>query len=180
MSEIRPITSIDNLPDLYRDTPIQHLFEYHNLGRPFQKYSSAEILIGMCMDNRKVMRMPDGWAFILRTGGANLRYSKFHVSYAVAMARIRAIALIAHTNCGMARLIDRREAFIDGLVEHAGWTRQRAEEHFMNYALMYEIEDPVDFVVDEAQRMRGRYPTLTIAPLLYKLEDDRLYLIEEH
>ena len=49
----------------------------------------------------------------------------------------------------------------------------------MNYAPMYEIDEPVEFVSGEAQRMRGRYPTLTIAPLLYKVEDDRLYLIDE-
>jgi carbonic anhydrase len=179
MPSLQPITSIDDVPAHYQDTPIARLFEYHNLGRPFEKYASAEILIGMCMDNRKRMRVPDNWAFILRTGGTNLRYSKFHVSYAVAVARITAIALIAHTNCGMSGLINRREAFVQGLVEHAGWSRQRAEEHFMNYAPMYEIEEPVEFVASEAQRMRGRYPTLTVAPLLYKLEDDLLYLIDE-
>lgn len=179
MTTIRAVTSIDDLPEHYRNTPIQRLLEYHNLDRPFERYTAAEIIIGMCMDNRKVMRVPNNWAFILRTGGANLRYSKFHVSYAVAMARVGAIALVGHTNCGMAGLVHRRQPFIDGLVEHAGWTRQRAEEHWMNYAPMYEIEDPVEFVVGEAKRMRGRYPTLTIAPLLYKLEDDLLYVIDE-
>ena len=179
MPTIHTVTSLDDIPTRYHNTPVQRLLEYHNLDRPHDTYTSAEILIGMCMDNRNSLRIPHRWAFVLRTGGANLRYSKFHVSYAVAMARVTAIALIAHTNCGMARLIDRREAFIDGLVEHAGWSRQQAEEHFMNYAVMYEIEDPVEFVVGEAQRMRGRYPTLTIAPLLYKVEDNLLYVIEE-
>ena len=179
MPTIHAVASLEDIPARYRDTPIQRLLEYHNLGRPHETYTSAEILIAMCMDNRKIMRFPDYWAFVLRTGGANLRYSKFHVAYAVAIARIKAIAIVAHTQCGMAGLANRRAAFVDGLVEHAGWSRQRAEEHFMNYAPMYEIEDPVDFVASEAQRMRGRYPTLTIAPLLYKLEDDLLYVIEE-
>ena len=179
MTTIRAITSIADLPERYHNTPIQRLLEYHNLDRPLDTYTSAEILIAMCMDNRKVMRFPDYWAFILRTGGANLRYSKFHVAYAVAVARVSAIAIVGHTQCGMAGLANRRSAFVNGLVEHAGWSRQRAEEHFMNYAPMYEIEDPVEFVVGEAQRMRGRYPTLTIAPLLYKLEDDLLYVIDE-
>ncbi len=179
MTTIHAITSIDQIPARYHNTPIQRLLEYHNLGRPLDTYTSAEILIAMCMDNRKIMRVPDYWAFTLRTGGANLRYSKFHVSYAVAMARVRAIAIVAHTQCGMAGLVNRRDAFIDGMVEHAGWIRQRAEEHWMNYAPMYEIDEPVDFVAGEALRMRGRYPTLTIAPLLYKVEDDRLYLIDE-
>lgn len=179
MPTILSINSIEDIPVRYRDTPIQRMFEYHNLGRPFDTYTSAEIIIAMCMDNRKRMRVPDYWAYILRTGGANLRYSKFHVSYAVAVARVTAIAIVAHTQCGMAGLVNRREAFVKGLVEHAGWSQERAEAHFMNYAPMYEIENEVEFVVDEVQRMRGRYPTLTIAPLLYKVEDDRLYLIDE-
>ncbi len=179
MSALIPVTSVDDILPQYRDTPIGRLLEYHNLDRPFDTYQSAQILIGMCMDNRAQLRIPNLFAFILRTGGANLRYSKFHVSYAVGVGRVEAIALIGHTSCGMAGLTQRREAFVQGMVEHAGWDAQHAEDHFMNYAPLYEIDDPVDFVVDEAARMRRRYPRLPIAPLLYKIEDHRLYQIDD-
>jgi carbonic anhydrase len=179
MPGLLPVDSLDAIPAQYQDTPIARLLEYHNLQRPFDQYSSAEMLIGMCMDNRKTLRIPDNFAYILRTGGANLRYSKFQVAYAVALARSKAIALIGHNNCGMAGLTSRRQAFVDGLVEHAGWDRQRAEIHFMNYASFFEIEDEVEFVVEEVQRMRDRYPTLVIAPLMYRVEDNLLYLVDE-
>ena len=41
----------------------------------------------MCMDNRKHLHIPDNFAFIIRSGGANLRYSEFKVSYAIAVGR---------------------------------------------------------------------------------------------
>src|SRR5690349_20749969 len=71
----------------YRDIlviyPIGKLLEYHNLDRPFDVYPSAQLLVGMCMDHRKHLHMPDNFAYIIRTGGANLRYSEFKVSYAI-------------------------------------------------------------------------------------------------
>ncbi|MBF8282511.1 MAG: carbonic anhydrase [Anaerolineales bacterium] len=42
----------------YRDTPIGLLMEYHNLNRPLDEYAQAQLLIGMCMDNRKHLRNP--------------------------------------------------------------------------------------------------------------------------
>ena len=71
----------DILPD-YQQTPIGLLLEYHNLSRPFEVCDSASLLVGMCMDNRKHLRIPDNFSFIIRSGGANLRYSEFKVSYA--------------------------------------------------------------------------------------------------
>lgn len=62
-------TKADILP-AYRNTPIGDLLEYHNLGRAFVPYSNAQLLIGMCMDNRKHLNVPDNFAYILRAGGA--------------------------------------------------------------------------------------------------------------
>ena len=80
------------------------------------------------------MRIPENFAFIIRSGGANLRYSEFKVSYAIAVGRVLHIALIGHNNCGMVNLHDRRTAFIEGLAENAGWDKARAEEHFTYFA----------------------------------------------
>ena len=32
--------------------------EYHNLNRPLDEYAQAQLLIGMCRDNRKHLRNP--------------------------------------------------------------------------------------------------------------------------
>ncbi len=153
--------------------------EYHNLGYPFKSYTRAELLIGMCMDNRKHLRLPHNFAYIIRTGGANLRYSEFNVSYAIAIGGVSAIALIGHNNCGMVNLASRKAQFIDNLVDNAGWTRAQAEEHFMSFAPMFEIGNEIDFVLGEASRLRHRYPETVVAPLLYRVEDNLLYLLRE-
>jgi carbonic anhydrase len=168
----------DILPPL-RKTPIGSLLEYHNLKKPLGSYAKAQLLIGMCMDNRKLLHLPENFAFIIRTGGANLRYSEFKVSFAIAVGGIRHIALLAHNHCGMVNLVSRRDQFIRGLVKNAGWEKEDAIEHFMNYAPMFEIGNETEFVTTEAKRLRLRYPKITIAPLLYRVEDNKIYQIEE-
>ena len=172
-------TESDILPE-YRGTPIGLLLEYHNLNRPYESYSNAQLLIGMCMDNRKHLHIPDNFAFIIRAGGANLRYSEFKVSYAIAVGNVRSIALVGHNQCGMVDLISRKDQFIRGLVESAGWQPQAAEEHFHHFAPMFEIGNEIDFVLSEVKRLRLRYPRISVAPLLYRVEDNRLYLIQEN
>ena len=61
----------------------------------------------------------------------------------------------------------------------AGWTKERAEEHFMHFAPMFEIVNELEFVDSEAKRLRQRYPGIQIIPLLYRVEDHLLYLIRE-
>ena len=180
MSRLLPIASRDDIPHQYRDAPIGLLLEYHNLGRPHDSYSNAQLLIGMCMDNRKHLHIPDNFAFIIRSGGANLRYSEFKVSYAIAVGGVRSLALIGHTQCGMVNLIARKELFIRGLVDSAGWSPEGAEEHFLHFAPIFEIGNEIDFILSEVKRLRLRYPKIPVAPMMYRVEDNRLYLIEEN
>jgi carbonic anhydrase len=168
----------DILPD-YRDTPIGRLLEYHNLERAPESYTRAQLLIGMCMDNRKHLHIPDNFAYILRAGGANLRFSEFKVSYAIAVGGVTSIALIGHNNCGMVDLASRRQAFVEGLVENAGWTAAQAEQHFSHFAPLFEIGDEIDFVLSEVVRLRVQYPRVRVAPLLYQVESGRLSQIRE-
>ena len=179
MERLVSVSKSDDIPGEYQHTPIGLLLEYHNLSRPQGVYQSARLLIGMCMDNRKSLRVPDNFAYIIRAGGANLRYSEFKVSYAIAVGGVTSIALIGHNQCGMVNLVSKRDTFIKGLVENAGWDSERAEEHFMNYAPMFEIENEVDFVLSETKRLRLRYPKIIVAPMLYRVEYNFLYLIRE-
>ena len=172
-------TKNDIFPEL-RDTPIGALLEYHNLNRDYETYTQAQLLVGMCMDNRKHLHIPDNFSYIIRAGGANLRYSEFKVSYAIAVGGVRHIALISHNQCGMVNLMARRDIFIKGLVENAGWEKDWAEEHFMHFSPMFEIGNEIDFVISEAQRLRLRYPKIQVAPLLYKVDDNLLYQVKEN
>jgi carbonic anhydrase len=179
MNRLIPVKTHDDILPEYRNTPIETLFEYHNLKYAFGSYKDSKLLIGMCMDKRKHLRIPDNFAFIIRTAGANLRYSEFNVSYAISIGGVRCIALIGHNNCGMVNLFSRKEEFVKGLSEATGWGSDRSEEHFMHFAPMFEIGGEKDFILSETQRLRIRYPNITVAPLLYQLEDNLLYFIKE-
>ena len=133
MDHLLSVQTLDDIIPEFRQTPIGLLLEYHNLNKAFDTFEKAQLLIGMCMDNRKHLHIPDNFAFIIRSGGANLRYSEFKVSYAIAVGQVRHMALIGHNNCGMVNLISRKDEFVKGLVETAGWEKEKAEEHF--YAL---------------------------------------------
>ncbi|MCC6498678.1 MAG: carbonic anhydrase [Anaerolineales bacterium] len=179
MFRLVAVNSTDDIFDAYRETPVGLLLAYNNLNREYEAYTQAQMLIGMCMDHRKHLHIPDNFAYIIRAGGANLRYSEFKVSYAIAVGGVRCIVLIGHDQCGMVNLMARREAFIHGLVENAGWEKELAEQHFMNFAPMFEIGNEIDFVLSETQRLHARYPKILVAPLFYKVEDNLLYQIKE-
>lgn len=176
---IVPVNSVEDIFPEYRDTPIERLLKYHNLAYEGDTYKHAELLIGMCMDYRKHLRIPDNFAYVIRTGGGNLRYSEFKVSYAIAIGGVGAIALIGHDNCGMVNLVSKKEKFVRGMVENAGWDSQMAEEHFMHFAPMFEIGNEIDFVLSEAKRIRARYPKIMVAPMFYNMESKTLSLLKE-
>ena len=179
MDRLIAVNTAADIPSKYKNTPIGALAEYQNHIRPHDVYSSAQILVGMCMDNRKALNVPDNFAYILRAGGANMRASGFKISYAIAVGGVRYIAIAGHNHCGMVNLMQRKEAFIKGLVEGAGWEREKAENHFLNLVPMFEIGNEIDFVLSEVRRLRAEYPKITIAPLLYRIEDNHLSFIKE-
>ena len=179
MKQLTPITTANDISPKYRDTPIGLLLAYHNLNLTPNKYKQARLLIGTCMDHRIRFQIPENFAYIIRSGGGNLRHSEFKVSYAIAVGGVSSIALIGHNNCGMVGLADKKEKFISGLVEKTEWEKDKAEEHFMHFAPIFEIEDEIDFVLSEAKRLRLRYPNIQVALLLYRVEDNLLYMVRE-
>lgn len=177
MENLLPVAATGDIPKALRGTPFGRLLEYQNLGAspPLQK--CAELLVCMCVDNSKQLRLPDNFAYILSTGGGNVRYSEFKVSYAVAIGGVRHIALIAHDSCGMVNLAAKRKAFVGGLVEGAGWSPTAAMDHFNNYAPHFEIGNELIFVCSEARRLGLKYPKIKVLPMFYRIADNKLYLI---
>jgi len=179
MDRLIAIKNEDDIFPEHRGTPIGRLIEYHNLGREYDEYDIAKILIGMCIDNRENLHIPDNFAFIIRTAGANLRNIEFNISFAIAARQLSYFALIGHDNCGMVNLGSQKKQFIDGLMEVAGWDKETAEQHFHDSVPKFEIGNEVDFLIKEAKRLRHKYPKVRIAPLLFSVDDNNLYLINE-
>jgi carbonic anhydrase len=179
MNKLITIRSKEEIPSAYRDTPIGRLLEYHNLNVTFNEHHTADLIIGTCIDYRVNLHIPDNFAYIIRAGGGNLAYNEFKISFIVSMKGIKHLAVIGHTDCGMVNLESRKEQFIDGLVENAGWEKGKARDHFHNLAPESEIGNEMNFTVNETSRMRQLYPELTVVPMLYKIEDQHIYLINE-
>jgi carbonic anhydrase len=177
MPELFTLNSEDDIPLQLRQTPIGEFLRYHNFNAEFKMYTTAGLLIGMCMDNRKTLRVPDNFAYILRTGGANLRYSEFKVAYAVAVGGVRYIVLLGHTRCSMVGLINRKDNFINGMVD-AGWERKYAENFFNSFAPTFEIVDAENFVFNEAVRLRALYPKVVVVPMIYDVDDNKIRLFK--
>jgi len=179
MDRLHSVTNEADIFPEYQNTPIGKLIEYHNLRKKAEWFDNAELLIGMCMDHRKHLHIPKNFAYIIRDGGANIRHSAFKISYAISVGGIKHIALIGHNNCGMVNLESKKQKFIHGLVENAGWDEESAEEHFSKQAPLFEIGNEIEFTIKQAQQLRQSYPKIQIAPMLYKVEDDMIYLISE-
>ena len=180
MSTLIPVDRPEQILPQYRNTPIERLLRYHNLKEQLPPTTGhAELLVGMCMDNRKDLIIPNEFAYIIRGAGGNLRGSEFEISYAIAVGGVSTIALLAHTDCGMSRVSGKRDAFIRGLVERAGCDEETAATQFDRHAAFYQIGDSLQFVLAETARLRQLYPKILIAPFLYKVETDLLEQIVE-
>ena len=72
-----------------------------------------------------------------------------------------------------------REYQMAQAVEDERREKEKAEAHFLEFAPKFEIKNEIEFVLSEIQRLRQQYPLIQIAPLMYRVEDNLLYLIKE-
>ena len=174
---LQAIVNNSDIPAYLLNSPFADLLQYHNLKSNFKDYDNPQLAIVMCMDNRKQLNIPGKFAYILRTAGARITGSEFKLSFAIGFADIKFVALIAHTNCGMVNLTSKKEKIVDGLIKNAGWTKEQAENHFNSFAPFFEIENEKEFIVSEGKRLKEKYPPIIFVPMLYNVDDNKLYLI---
>ncbi len=53
-----PISIQENTAPAVRETNAGELLRNQNLGTPYESYTTARLLIGMCMDHRERLRIP--------------------------------------------------------------------------------------------------------------------------
>lgn len=156
----------DILP-AYRGTPVGELIACQNLGLAAGAPAThPRILVATCLEIDMPLRVPTGFAIHLRTAAANLKRDPFKVSWAIGMAQVSAIAIVGHAGCGLTGLREHRDQFVARLIENAGWERPAAEQHFDHWSDLFGIDDPAEFAVAEAARLRLRYPKVLVAPLM--------------
>jgi carbonic anhydrase len=170
-----PVNSVSDLLPVYLNTPIEWLFRYHNFDEPLPPTTGTpHLFAAMCIDHRKTLHIPNEFAYVLRTAGARLKGNEFELTYAIAVGGVSTVALIGHTDCGMERVLERRDAFIKGLTERAGVERQQAEKHFDSSATKYAISGAAESVLRQTATIRRYLPGILVAPLLYDVDTDRL------
>lgn len=169
---LAPVRNEADILPAYRGTPVADLLRFHNLGSGQQqapdKAARPALLVASCLEQGAALRMPEGLAISVRTAAASLKRDPFKVSWAIGVAGVRAIAIVGHDDCRLVDLRDHREQFVVRMIEAAGWERPAAEQHFDHWSDLFSVDNPVDFVVAEAARLRARYPRILVAPLLYQ------------
>ena len=179
ITRLLPVKSEDDIPEALKDTPIATLLKCQNLGQVESSLSdSPELIIGMCIDYRKSLTLPQNCAYVIRRTGANMAGSEFSLALALS-AGIKYMALIAHNHCIMSDPHTKREDFVGALTTHHGWTEQEAKRFFDKHASSREISDAIDFSVKEARRLTRLFNGARIVPMMFMLEDNMLYLVKD-
>lgn len=178
LPKIKALNTEADIPKELLGTPFEDLIRYQNFEEPFKEVEKPELLVAMCMDNRKRLNIPERFAYITRTGGGNVRNLEFCLSFAIGVGGVTHIALVSHTDCGMVGLASKRDKFIEGMIARADWNREATETFFQQFAPFFEIGDPVLFSYTEYKRLAGMYPGIKFYPFLYKVEDNKLYAVQ--
>lgn len=169
-------TDADVLPE-YRGTPVVGLLIAHNHGESAEPGGSASMVIITCMDFRLLLRIPEEGAFVIRTAGAAPEPALSNIAFAVAVAGLRTICIIGHTDCAMARIGVAAESFIAHMIETEGWPADRSRQMFESLQRIFAIDDPVAATWQRAAWLRQQFPSCLVAPLLYRVEDHALLQI---
>ena len=172
-----PVEQPDHILERYRGTPIAELLAAHNLGRTLPVTPAAELLIITCMDHRVTFDIPEFFAYQLRTAGATVAPILSNVAFAVAVANVKAICVIGHTDCAMCRVENKCDTLIDNLVEREAWCPNQARDHAAHLQEVFRVEDPTRATWSAARRVAALFPSCLVAPLLFRVDDGALFQI---
>ena len=178
MATVRDLKGWWDVPASLRETPFQTLLEFHNFGRPLQRFDAPTLAILACMDARVRFRVPEGFATELRAPGAALAPLRFGLAYAVATKGVRHVAVVAHRACGATGLSDRRTEVVAGL-RRAGVDAIVASALFDDDSELYAIDDPVGAALSTVERVEHVFPRVRAAAFLFDLERDGLLSLVE-
>ena len=179
MDRLVSVARDTDIPLPLKHTPFEVLLRSNNMGKiDVTPGDSPQLLIGMCIDYRKSLYLPRDWAFVIRREGANMLGSEFSLAMAMSMG-IKSMALIAHDQCAMARPQNSRDSFIKCLTEEHAWNTDLATRFFEDHIRSREIGNEINFVLEETNRLHRTFKGLTIVPMIYRLEDNKLYLIKD-
>jgi carbonic anhydrase len=168
------IKSATDIPEEWRDSPIEAFIMSQNSGWPIQTSGKPELLISTCIEFRYALPMPRMYAYVIRRASGRVIGSEFSVAYTLAKG-VKHLILIGHNDCGMSAVAENTPNIIASLVDQ-GWSRPIAEEYVQRQGARHAMGDELEALKIEYRRLRKVFPKLTIAPLFVCLYDNKLYV----
>jgi carbonic anhydrase len=170
-----PLDRIEDIPDEWRNTPIEALIRAENFGEPIpETVQQPQLLIATCIEFRYALPVPRMYSYVIRRASGRLNGSEFSMAYVISKG-VRHIALIGHNDCGMTKVDVAKPALVDALVGQ-GWNPDRAEEFINWQSARHAMKDELDGLRQEYIRLKRIFKNLVIAPLFVDLADTHLFV----
>jgi len=168
------INSRDDIPENWKQTPIESFIMAQNFGWPIVSAGKVELLISTCIEFRYALHIPKMYAYVIRRASGRVIGSEFSVGYTLSKGVLYLI-LIGHNDCGMSKVYDNAPLMVQAFIEQ-GWERDIAEAYVKKQASRHAISDELDALKTEYLRLNKLFRKLLIAPLFVCLHDSRLYI----
>jgi hypothetical protein len=168
------IHSRDDIPETWRDTPIESFIMAQNFGWPIASTGQVELLIATCIEFRYALPIPKMYAYVIRRASGRVIGSEFSVGYTLSQG-VRYLIIIGHNDCGMSKVYERAPNVVQAFVDQ-GWQRELAEEYVQKQSARHAINDELDALQQEYIRLNKVFRKLVIAPLFVCLHDSKLYI----
>lgn len=171
---LQPISSLQDIPSEWCNTPIEKLIRSENFGEKIQESTQPELLIATCIEFRYALPIPRMFAYVIRRASGRLVGSEFSIAY-ILSAGVRHFALIGHNDCGMTKVLKKQDALISALTDQ-GWPKDRAEDFVYSQSERHMMKDEIDGLRREYIRLRRLFKNVVIAPMFVDLADTRLFI----
>lgn len=169
-----PISSSVDIPAKWHGTAIEQFIQAQNFGYPLQSKEEPQILISTCIEFRYALPVPAKFAYVIRTAGGRLIGQEFAVGYVLTKG-VRSIVLIAHDDCGMAKVPHHKPSIIKAFIEQ-GWSPEEAHSYVEQQAQVAAIDDELNALQAEYYRLKDMFNNIHVAPLFLTLNDKRVHL----
>jgi carbonic anhydrase len=166
-------SSLD-IPRRWAGTPIEAYIQAQNFGYPLTPHSEPQLLVCSCIEFRFALKVPAMYAYVIRSAGARLIGAEFAVGYVLSRG-VKHILLIAHNDCGMAKIPHHRQAIIKAFVEQ-GWSNRSAQSFVDSKAKQFAIDDELEGLRQEYYRLKHLFKAVRVAPLFLDLTDGRVHI----
>lgn len=171
---LKEIRSRDDIPETWKDTPIESFVMSQNFGWPIAATGKVELLIATCIEFRYSLPIPKMYAYVIRRASGRVIGSEFSVGYTLSQG-VRYLIIIGHNDCGMSKVYEKAPQVVQAFIDQ-GWEREVAEEYVKKQAARHAIKDELEALREEYLRLRNVFRKLVIAPLFVCLHDSKLYI----